>query len=150
MTARTRTALLLCGLFALFTLHCGCGKKAWPTPQAGQDAFGFEAVEASKAEECLQVQARLSGAAQNLQSVVLILEALDEPCPGCPFQPSRSIELPLNAPQIRLQGKNLDISFCDIDPKKAYRLKLQAENIYVEIRAVQSEVVLVQEPSQEE
>lgn len=150
MTMGTRSALVLSVLLAITAFCCGCGKKAWPTAQTGQDAFGLESVQARKAGGCLQVEARLSGAAQNLQSVVLILEALDAPCPGCPFQPTRSVELPLSAPQIRLQGNTLRLSFCDIDSQKAHRLKLEAANVYAGIGSVRSEVVLVKESSQQE
>lgn len=150
MTTGARTALLLAILLGLLALCSGCGKKAWPTAQTGEDAFGLESVLARKADGCLEVEARLSGAAQNLQSVVLILEALDTPCPGCPFQPTRSIELPLSSPQVRLQGNVLRLSFCGIDPQKAHRLKLEAANVYAGIAPVRSDVVLVEEAAQEE
>jgi hypothetical protein len=152
VTKKTETAFVPCILLALLILCCGCGKKAWPTAQTAQDAFVLEKVQARKAEGCLQVEASLSGAAQNLQSVALILEALDAPCPGCPFQPSRSIEIPLSSPQITLEGGALRLSFCDIDPQKAHRLKLEARNVYAGIAAVRSDVVLVEdaEASQQE
>jgi len=129
--------LLLCLLTAALS---GCGKKSWPSPKAGEDRFAFQEIQGEAVEGCLNIEARMSGKHQNLRELVLEIEAKEEPCPGCPFSPTETVELPLSSAKIARNGPILSITWCGLKPGMAYRWRLKGVNVYPSIQDAVSEV----------
>ena len=117
-------------LLSLLAFMCllACGKKDWPTVQDQEDVFTWATVSAQRESGCLNIAARLGGAADNLAAVVLELEGRPETCLSCPFQPSSRTFIELRAPQITQQGPRVWISHCGLDAEMAYRCRLRGKN----------------------
>lgn len=139
MNSTMRSALLpVLALLAVFWL--GCGKKEWPSPVLEQDRFAWQEVSGRREGGCLDVRAVLAGAADNLESVVLELEASREPCPGCPFQSTQKIRLTPSSERVELEGNTLLIRYCGLQESMRYRWRLTAANVYDALGTVTSSV----------
>ena len=123
-------ALLLCVLIGL----AGCGKKDWPSPQAEKDRFTWAEVNGTRQNDCLIIQAGLQGAYWNLASLRLEIETLPEPCPGCPFQPTRSVDLPMSAPNVTQDKGQLQVTYCNLEGTGFTRWRLVGHNRYRQIQ----------------
>lgn len=132
-------ALLLLALL----VAAACGKKDWPSVQDEKEAFAWQAITAEQEGSCLTVSARLTGAAQNLASVVLELEAAQDLCRECPFQASRRTVYPLSAAQVKQEGLRLWLSHCGLEKGRRYRLRLLGRNRFSGMEAQISQVVVL-------
>jgi hypothetical protein len=108
----------------------GCGQKAWPSPDASQDAYQWAKVKCSRDKGCLFIDAFLTGAAQNLASVTVEIELLDDACPGCPFNMDLGRRIFPGEPGFRQSGSHLQLYLCGLDPRQAYRFRLKGENTF--------------------
>lgn len=118
----------------------GCGKKNPPTPIAKQDKFFWEEVQGTREGNCLNIKAHLGGKYQNLKEVILELEAQQEPCPGCPFNPTQKIYFDFSSPQIKRKSSSLWISYCELGKGLHYRWRLVGINIYPQIKETTTQV----------
>lgn len=130
-------------LLGLILIHClACGKKEWPHPVIHQDSLSWKAIEAKVQDNCLVIQARLIGQAENLSQVVLLLEATDQPCPKCPFKPNKKIPFTLPCTQIKLNGQILTLTYCDLDPEQApFRIQLLGLNSFSSLQPAYSRIL---------
>lgn len=124
---RHTVKLLVFALIAALGL-AGCGKKDWPSVQTREDVLTWEEVSVEREPACLNISARLGGAAHNLAGVLLELEGSPQACPECPFLPSRRIFFEVSAPQVQMTGSRLQISHCGLKAEQAYRLRLRGTN----------------------
>ena len=129
-------------LLALVCLvPAGCGKKEWPSPITRKDRFSWTSVSASRSDSCLIIRGELSGAVQNLNQVILQLEASRELCPACPFTATESAIYALNDPSLSREGNRITITHCPVEPNTAVRLRLEGVNVFQQIRAATSRLV---------
>lgn len=134
-----KTILVLMLVFVIF----GCGKKVWPEPDAEEEKFAISITSHEMHDDCLEITAEISGNHKNLSTITLELEALDEPCPACPFLVSKSVVLPPGSPEVKRVENMLTITHCGLDPDSYYRVRLKARNIYSVIREETSRVVVI-------
>ncbi|MFW6314358.1 MAG: hypothetical protein ACOC0S_02100, partial [Desulfohalobiaceae bacterium] len=137
MAAKIRRALwawvLLLLILSLLLSISSCGRKKWPSPQAGEEAFSWESVQAQRHQECLQIKARLQGKSKNLRNIILQLEGRQQPCPDCPFQPKQSIQLGISSQQVQKKDDQLQIEYCHLDSELHYRLRLLGLNAFTSL-----------------
>ncbi len=138
MSRSTRLALLISLLVLLLAAGPGCGRKNWPEPGAEQERFSFAAPTGNLVNGCLEVRARVQGKSENLSRLVLELARSGEggDCPGCPFHAQERIEVPLDAPNLKLGKRSLLLTQCGLDPGAAYRWRLAGSNSYPGIAPV--------------
>ncbi len=136
---KRRPLFVLIGLLISLSL-AGCGNKKWPTVVAQENTFFFEQVTAGRETDCLNLEAKLSGAVDNLRTIVLELEPLDDSCQECPFQPTERTYLELSAPQVKREGSTIWISHCNLTPDRSYRVRLLGLNEFPGIKDSSSEV----------
>jgi len=131
---------VLCILLGL----SGCGRKEWPSPQAEEDRFTWGKINENLQGGCLVIEAGLKGAYWNLAALELEIENLNEPCPGCPFQPSRSVSLPMHSSNVIQNQEQLQVTFCDIPRSGFTRWRLKGINRYRQIQDVASGVFILE------
>ncbi|MCF8104595.1 MAG: hypothetical protein K9K64_03870 [Desulfohalobiaceae bacterium] len=139
---KRRPLFVLIGLLIGLSLT-GCGNKKWPTVVTEEDTFSFERVTAGREAGCLNLEASLSGAVDNLRTIVLELASQDDSCPKCPFQPMERFYLKLSDPQIKREGSTIWISHCGLGLDTSYRIRLAGLNEFAGIKVSLSEVVRV-------
>jgi hypothetical protein len=132
--------LLLCILLGL----CGCGRKEWPSPQAQEDRFTWGEINGQRLGGCLAIEAELKGAYWNLAALELEIENRSEPCPGCPFQPTSAVSLPMHSSNVNQDQEQLQISFCDIPRSGFTRWRLKGINRYRQIQDLTSQVYILE------
>lgn len=137
---RAGTVLVLCLLAGL----AGCGKKDWPSPRAEEDRFTWAGVNGTRQNGCLVARAELQGAYWNLASVRLEIETLAEPCPGCPFQPTRTVEFPPGSASVTQERELIRVSFCELDQEGFTRWRLAGLNRYSQLEDVTSQVMILE------
>lgn len=130
----------------IFLVLTGCGKKEWPSVVDQEEVFSFEQVSGARKAGCLNLEATLSGAVDNVHTLVLEFEALAEPCPDCPFTPTARSYLDLNGYQVKRQGNTIWISQCNLEKDTSYRVRLLGVNVFPGIQTSSSEVVMVEKP----
>jgi hypothetical protein len=140
--ARAAGLALLCVILAASS---GCGLKKWPEAQPGEDAFALTDIAAVRREGCLFVSAVVSGRARNLERV--ILEVVQDDCPGCPFIAGRRIDF--NPTQAGLDPNGgISLAACGLDPSRPVRWRMTAQNSLASLPVVQTPVALAQPPSE--
>ena len=127
----------------LLALAAGCGKKAWPKPDAKGEALALTQETATWSGSCLGVSAILTGKPANLDRLVLELAPAD--CPGCPFQATAHREFRPGGPGMTLDadtGRVL-INACSLDPAAGVRWRLVAINVLRTLPPVEGQDHLV-------
>lgn len=132
--------LLIFGLVCFFIGLPGCGKKGPPAPVKTEDTFGWKKVQGEIKNDCLYVQAKMTGSYQSLKEIVLELEASQKICPECPFSPDQTILYPLSSKQVRKIGDHISLVCCQLEQKPVYRWRLRGKNIYAPIKDSLSKV----------
>lgn len=122
----------------------GCGVKVWPSPNAGEDKFGFESVNGTRSGNCLTVAVKVSGAYQNVDNLSLQFQAEGdgpgEGCPTCPFFPAVRQNYTPGTDAMKSEGPVFTFSGCGLDPEKNYRWRVVGRNVYDALGVVISEV----------
>ncbi len=110
----------------------GCGKKSWPEPRSVKERFGWSSVQALREGACLKITARMSGQWGNLEEVALELSPTQEAgaCANCPFHPSQRVVLRPGDPGLSLDGPELALEYCQLNPEILYRYRLVGKNVY--------------------
>lgn len=108
-------------IFVLASLSgCALGKKEWPVAQESEDTFTFELVMGDRQENCLSLEINVNGAVNRLYRASIQYEVVGgddgEGCIGCPFVPRDAIHFTRNQSGFDLNGGNLRLSFCGLDP----------------------------------
>ncbi|MFP4168938.1 MAG: hypothetical protein ACLFSY_08895 [Desulfonatronovibrionaceae bacterium] len=136
---RYRTVVIL--IFSL-TAVLACGKKEWPSPIVKEEVFSLQVENATRVRDCLQVQARVSGRADNLSAVVLEAEDIgkEAACPTCPFQATQSFTLSRNSAQMDILGDILHLQVCGLDLDSDYRFRILGKNIHSQINDAETRV----------
>jgi hypothetical protein len=114
----------------LLVMAAGCGKKAWPKPDAKGEAIALTQEAAGWNNSCLGVSAVLAGKPENLERLVLELAPAD--CPGCPFQAAEQREFRPGGPGFVLDsdtGRVL-LTACNLDPAAGVRWRLVSFNVF--------------------
>lgn len=136
--------ILLTALACLVFSGCTLGFKKWPQPQEQQDAISWHAVTPQIAGKCLIVEARLSGAFENLKSVRLMVQPLTEAaCPECPFHPVTTMTYAPGDPDFESVGPWMKMYLCPVVPDTDYRLQLEVQNKLDGMGSVRSDIVRV-------
>ncbi len=140
MSLGNRLIILVFSLLACLALAlvAGCGKKAWPEPDAKQEVFAFSTVSAQMHETCLVVQAVVSGNWTNLDGI--FVELAPDDCKDCPFRPGERREFSLNSPFVVQQEHLLAVNVCGLDKNASYRWRLVGKNVFSGLREVLSPV----------
>lgn len=126
----TNIPLLLLVLMLFF--GCAMGKKEWPSAQESEDAFTLELIEGVRQENCLMLEISVKGAAQRLWRASVQFEAVGdddgEGCMGCPFVPRDAVHFTRSQKGFVLEGNNLRLSICDLEPGKEYRFRVAGKS----------------------
>ncbi len=133
MTIRPNLSRLLppfCLLAVLCLVAAACGLKSWPKPNAKEDRFEWQSVDFARKGGCLDISARLKGAAKNLDRVLLQLQPEDSGCSGCPFSPDILLEFGPGSQEFTQSDREVHLTTCALAPNKAYRFRLAGANLY--------------------
>ncbi|MGE4552314.1 MAG: hypothetical protein AB7D57_04345 [Desulfovibrionaceae bacterium] len=126
--------LLASALALLLAASCTLGVKKWPAPVKSQDRFQVAETSLVRQGACMNIQATLTGAVDNLGEVDVQLEAIgdgpDQGCADCPFLPRQVAVYERGDPRLTRTGAVVHIQLCGLDPALAYRVRLSAANIY--------------------
>lgn len=137
--------VLVCLLLGAILFLPACGVKKWPEPVATEDTFAWDTVEYTATEDCLSIDATLKGNGGNLTGLILEIESGDEVCLTCPFTPERSVDIPLDSPEVRRSGSTLSVTYCLKNLLAGpIRFRLSGTNVYPAIAPSRSRVVTVE------
>ena len=148
MTRSRPTALILAALAGILLCSCAIGIKKWPKAQIQEDQFQWRGVIASRQDGCLILDGMLSGNHDNLARIMVQLEAMGDGEPGygcinCPFNVRQSEMIEMGDPRLTKNAGQISIVICDLEPERAYRYRLVAENALPNLATVATDVVLV-------
>ncbi|MGL1862354.1 MAG: fibronectin type III domain-containing protein [Pseudodesulfovibrio sp.] len=122
-------ALLLFAQFALF--GCALGKKEWPSAQESQDSFDLELIIGERNENCLVLEIAVAGAVDRLYRASIQYEIVGGDsggCDGCPFVPRDAVHFTRNQKEFLMNGNNLTLSLCDLEPGTEYRFRVAGKS----------------------
>ena len=119
---------LLVGLLAL----AGCGRKGDPVPDYSRDAFSFTDLAAEAAADgVITFSGNVSGAAQNMEYMVLEMQAVDgELCEGCPFLAQEQQRIDARDAWESETGSSFSFVHRPVFPGCAWRWRLVGHNLY--------------------
>lgn len=130
MRSKLTTIALLLALSLLF--GCAMGKKEWPKSQESEDSFTLELIEGVRQDNCLILEISVKGAAHRLWRASVQFEAVGgdngEGCAGCPFVPRDAVHFTRNQKGFALEGNNLQLSICNLEPGKEYRFRVAGKS----------------------
>lgn len=132
------STLLICLLFCALLLP-GCGKKGNPIPQDAKNIFAWKGAKATRTtvlnngepQNCISIQADMTGAVTNVEAFLLELEPqTGEICRECPFTPTEVMEVKPIAAQEYQKTTRYTFSYCPSTQAATYRLRLVARNVF--------------------
>ena len=123
----------------------GCGRKGDPVPDFSRDEFSFASLSAEAAADgTITFQGTVSGAAQNLEYMVLEMQAVDgELCEGCPFLAQEQHRVDSRDAWENETGSAFSFVYRPVFPGSAYRWRLIGHNIYSGLPDVVSDMQTV-------
>ncbi len=131
-------SFFLAALLTVFAVT-GCGKKMWPQPVADEEAFTLRETSVNRFENCLQIETKIAGNADNLDHFVLQLEYGQ--CQSCPFVAQEEQIFFLSTPGLKKSNDQITLTFC---PKKIpERIRLVGYNRYRQLPASVSRVLTI-------
>ena len=119
---------------AICLFLCGaCGKSGMPSPKKTQDTFTITKANVSFVNSCLAVQATVSGAIVNLDSVTLEVAPIQsyDDCPGCPFVAQEYMTFSSADIQLDPQTGTFMLSYCPLDQASLYRWRIVGKNVFL-------------------
>ena len=118
-------------LIATLTL-VGCGRKGDPVPDFSRDEFSFTSLSAEAAADgSVRFQGSVAGASQNLEYMVLEMQAVDgELCEGCPFLAQDQYRVDSRDAWESENGSSFSFVYRPVFPGGAYRWRLIGHNLY--------------------
>lgn len=121
-------AALLCLALAL----AGCGRKGAPVPDYSRDAFSFTDLAAEAAADgVITFSGSVSGAAQNMEYMVLEIQAVDgELCEGCPFLAQEQQRIDSRDAWESESGSSFSFVYRPVFSGYAWRWRLVGHNLY--------------------
>ena len=121
-------ALLICLMLVLV----GCGRKGDPVPDYSLDEFAFGALSAEAAADgTVTFQGTVTGASQNLEFMVLEMQAVDgELCEGCPFLAQDQHRVDARDAWENETGSSFSFVYRPVFPGRVYRWRLTGHNLY--------------------
>lgn len=124
--------LILVMMTLSFFSGCALGKKEWPDPQEREDRFALELLVGERQEACLHLEIAVSGAISRMYRASIQYEVVGgsdgEGCTGCPFVPRDVAHFTRGQQGFSLNGNNLILDFCDLDPSKQYRFRVAGKS----------------------
>lgn len=110
----------------------GCGRKGDPVPDHSRDAFAFADLRAvAAADGVVTFSGSVTGASQNLEYMVLEMEAVDgELCEGCPFLAQEQQRVDSRDAWESDSGSAFSFVYRPVFPGRAYRWRLVGHNLY--------------------
>ena len=110
----------------------GCGRKGDPVPDYSRDEFSFASLSAEAAADgTITFQGTVSGAAQNLEYMVLEMQAVDgELCEGFPFLPQDQYRVDSRDAWESNSGSSFSFVYRPVFSGSAYRWRLIGHNLY--------------------
>lgn len=117
---------------ALVIAVAGCGRKGDPVPDFSRDEFSFAALNAEAAADgTITFQGTVSGAAQNLEYMILEMQAVDgELCEGCPFLAQDQYRVDSRDAWESENGSTFSFVYRPVFSGSAYRWRLTGHNLY--------------------
>ena len=121
----------LAAVVLIFALT-GCGRKGAPVPDYSRDEFSFASLNAEAAADgTITFQGTVSGAAQNLEYMILEMQAVDgELCEGCPFLPQDQYRVDSRDAWENESGSSFSFVYRPVFSGSAYRWRLTGHNLY--------------------
>ena len=110
--------------------------------QESEDRFAWRLVTAERQGGCIVIEARMTGAYQNLDYVSVQLEPLgsDAGCPECPFNPVRILDIGRDSANFEEIGPYVRLVVCDLEAGRAYKWRILGHHALRGFRPVFSEV----------
>lgn len=117
---------------ALVIAVAGCGRKGAPVPDYSRDEFSFATLHAEAAADgTVTFQGTVSGASQNLEYMVLEMQAVDgELCEGCPFLPQDQYRVDSRDAWENASGSSFSFVYRPVFSGSVYRWRLTGHNLY--------------------
>ena len=113
-------------------MGCALGKKEWPSAQESEDSFELELIQGDRQDNCLLLVVAVKGAAHRLWRASIQFETVGgndgDGCTGCPFAPRDAIHFTRDQKGFVLEGKNLKLSICNLEPDKEYRFRVAGKS----------------------
>lgn len=133
--------VLLCAALMLF----GCGRKGAPVPDYSRDAFAFADLQAEAAADgAVTFSGRVTGASQNLEYLVLEMQAVDgELCEGCPFLAQEQQRVDSRDAWENETGSSFSFVYRPVFPGQAWRWRVVGHNLYSGLPDVTSPIQTV-------
>jgi hypothetical protein len=109
-----------------------CGKDGDPKPRQSTRSFVWQEVNITPIANCLEVRAVMSGVYNNLESVILEMDAVNGPedCPGCPFSPGETYTQEKNSKVFDPNRGALHFTYCPRQKGAAYRARIVGVNVF--------------------
>lgn len=121
-------------VMALLMMLSGCaiGQKKWPEAVKKEDRFSLKLVQGSRNGQCMSLILAVEGATNRIESVLVQYEPVgdgpDDGCIGCPFIPRYAELIRPGDDGFTLDGNELSLSFCGLDPDREYRFRVAGVN----------------------
>ncbi|WP_294559120.1 hypothetical protein [uncultured Mailhella sp.] len=118
--------------FCVLMVFTGCGRKGAPVPDYSVDEFAFGALKAEAAADgSITFQGTVTGASQNLEYMVLEMQAVDgELCEGCPFLAQDQYRIDSRDAWESDSGSSFSFVYRPVFSGEAYRWRLIGHNLY--------------------
>ena len=143
---KTRWFHKACGLaltcLMLTVVIAGCGLKGAPVPDYSRDGFAFASLEARiSAGGAVTFKGELTGAAQNLEYMVLEMQPVDgELCEGCPFLPQDTCRIDAREAWDGSSAASFSFVYRPAFAASEYRWRLIGHNVYSGLPDVTSQM----------
>lgn len=136
-------------LAAMLLCSCAIGVKEWPKAQEQEDEFAWQGLIATRQDSCLILDGMLSGNHANLSAIRLQLEAMGDGveegygCFDCPFTVRRTETVRRGDPKLSMQGAQFTMTVCGLEPERAYRFRVVADNVFTNLEPQATDVALI-------
>lgn len=141
---RSHSQLYVVLLLSLSLFLIACGKKGLPEPSYNDALFSWRNVQATLSTDgCLSISGAVDGSIQNVESILLEVQAMDDTsaaCLECPFVPMESFTISSADAWISPEGDAFRFAYCPSARATIYRWRIVGQNVVRGLPKVQTPV----------